>query len=43
VIVAQPRLFGGLVRLVAERHPSFTVHLLTDPPVAGALALAREL
>jgi N-acetylglucosamine kinase-like BadF-type ATPase len=43
VIVGQPRLFGGLVRLVAERHPSFTVHLLTDPPVAGALALAREL
>lgn len=43
VIVGQPRLFGALARLVAERHPDYTVHLLTDPPVAGALALAREL
>jgi N-acetylglucosamine kinase-like BadF-type ATPase len=43
VIVGQPRLFGALVRLVGERHPAFTVHLLTDPPVAGAVALAREL
>jgi N-acetylglucosamine kinase-like BadF-type ATPase len=43
VIVGQPRLFGALVRLVGERHPSFAVHLLTDPPVAGAIALAREL
>lgn len=43
VIVGQPRLFGALVRLVGERHPGFTVHLLTDPPVVGAVALAREL
>ncbi|HWM34606.1 MAG TPA: BadF/BadG/BcrA/BcrD ATPase family protein [Pseudolysinimonas sp.] len=43
VIVGQPRLFSALVRLVGERHPSFTVHLLTEPPVAGALALARQL
>jgi len=43
VIVGQPRLYGALARLVAERHPSLTTHLLTDPPVAGAVALAREL
>lgn len=43
VIVGQPRLLGAVRRLVGERHPAFTVHLLTEPPVAGAVALAREL
>jgi N-acetylglucosamine kinase-like BadF-type ATPase len=43
VIVGQPRLHHAVARLIGERHPSFAVHLLTDPPVAGALALAREL
>lgn len=43
VIVAQPRLFAALARLLAERHPELTLHLLTEPPVAGAVALAREL
>ena len=43
VIVGQPRLSDAVRRLVTERHPSFTVHLLIDPPVVGALALAREL
>lgn len=43
VIVGQPRLYSGLQRLIAERHRGYTVHLLTDPPVAGAVALAREL
>lgn len=43
VIVGQPRLYNALTRLVGERHPEFSVHLLTDPPVVGAVALAREL
>lgn len=43
VIVSQPRLFDGLVSGVAVRHPGLRVVLLTDPPVLGALALARRL
>lgn len=43
VIVNQPRLFDGLVSGVAGRHPELSVVLLTDPPVLGALALARRL
>lgn len=43
VIVHQPRLFGGFSALVAQRQPRLAVHLLTDPPVRGALALARRL
>lgn len=43
VIANQPRLFAGVQRLVAARHPSFTVHLLDRDPVEGALALARRL
>ncbi len=42
VIVNQPRLFDGLVELVALRHPHLTVHLLDRSPVEGALALARR-
>lgn len=43
VVVGQPRLFDALVRGVAASHPQFDVVLLTDPPVVGALALARQL
>lgn len=42
VIVNQPRLFDGLVELVALRHPELTVHLLDRAPVEGAIALARR-
>lgn len=43
VIVGQPRLYDSLVRGVAATHPQLDVVLLTDPPVVGALALARNL
>jgi N-acetylglucosamine kinase-like BadF-type ATPase len=43
VIVGQPRLFDALVRGVAATHPQLEVVLLTEPPVVGALALARRL
>ncbi|GAA2090310.1 BadF/BadG/BcrA/BcrD ATPase family protein [Pseudolysinimonas kribbensis] len=43
VIVNQPRLADGLARIVGERHPAFRVRLLTEPPVVGALAIARRL
>ncbi|GAA1923887.1 BadF/BadG/BcrA/BcrD ATPase family protein [Microbacterium aoyamense] len=43
VISHQPRLFDAVRAGVAERHPDFAVHLLTRPPVVGALALARTL
>jgi N-acetylglucosamine kinase-like BadF-type ATPase len=43
VITSRPRLYDAFVREVAARHPEITVHLLTGPPAAGALALARRL
>ncbi|CAN5244534.1 BadF/BadG/BcrA/BcrD ATPase family protein [soil metagenome] len=43
VVVGQPRLFDALVRGVAATQPQLDVVLLTDPPVVGALALARQL
>jgi N-acetylglucosamine kinase-like BadF-type ATPase len=43
VIVNQPRLFDALSRGLAQRHPQLSVVLLTDPPVLGALELARRL
>ncbi|MCU1578035.1 MAG: hypothetical protein JWP19_239 [Rhodoglobus sp.] len=43
VIVNQPRLFAALGRGLAVRHPELELVLLTDPPVLGALALARRL
>ena len=43
VITRQPRLFDAVRAGVVARHPDFTVHRLTRPPVAGALALARTL
>ena len=42
VIVNQSRLFDAFSERVAARHPQLTVHLLTVPPVEGALALARR-
>ena len=43
VIVGQPRLFDGLVLGLATAQPQLDVVLLIDPPVVGALALARRL
>lgn len=43
VIVNQSRLYEAFVARVAKRHPELTVHLLTEPPVVGAIALARRL
>ena len=43
VIVNQPRLFAAFAAAVAAQHPELVVHLLREPPVTGALALARSL
>jgi N-acetylglucosamine kinase-like BadF-type ATPase len=43
VIVRQPRLATSLRRRLANEHPALTLHLLSHPPVTGALALARSL
>jgi N-acetylglucosamine kinase-like BadF-type ATPase len=43
VIVNQPMLADELAQIVGERHPGFRVRLLTEPPVVGALAIARRL
>ena len=43
VIVNQPRLADAVASRVGERHPGFRLQLLTDPPVVGALAIARRL
>ena len=43
VVVGQPRLYDAFVEAVALRHPSLDVHLLTAPPVEGAVALARRM
>ncbi len=43
VVVGQPRLYDAFVARVAQRHPALTVHLLTAPPVEGAVALARRM
>jgi N-acetylglucosamine kinase-like BadF-type ATPase len=43
VIVGQPRLYEALERGLAAAHPDLELVLLTDPPVVGALALARRL
>ncbi len=42
VITRQPRLYDAFAGWVALRHPSLEVHLLTAPPVEGAVALARR-
>lgn len=43
VISNQPRLHAEFTALVQLAHPELRVHLLHEAPVAGALALAREL
>ncbi len=42
VIVHQPRLMDAFRVLLAAAQPGLVAHLLTDPPVLGALALARQ-
>lgn len=43
VIAGQPMLADALRRRLAERHPDLAMHVLREPPVAGALRLARAL
>lgn len=43
VIAGQPRLRDALAAELAVRQPQLRLHILTDPPVRGALALARTL
>jgi glucosamine kinase len=43
VITNQPRLYDAFVRQVEGLGRDLSVHLLTVPPVVGALALARRL
>lgn len=43
VVSNQPRLFAALSARVAQAHPSLTVVLLGDAPVAGGVALARRV
>jgi N-acetylglucosamine kinase-like BadF-type ATPase len=43
VISRQPRLFRAFQSALAEIQPALTLTLLTEPPVVGALALAKEL
>jgi N-acetylglucosamine kinase-like BadF-type ATPase len=41
VVVAQPLLYDAFAAALSERLPGSTLHLLTEPPVSGAVALAR--
>lgn len=43
VIAGQPRLAEGLRERLAARHPELELVILREPPVAGALAIARRL
>lgn len=43
VIVNQPRLFAALSARIGAAHPSLSVVLLGDSPVAGGVELARRL
>jgi N-acetylglucosamine kinase-like BadF-type ATPase len=43
VVVAQPLLFDAFADALRVRVASSSLHLLTDAPVAGAVALARGL
>ncbi len=43
VITNQPRLEAAFRARVRAEHPRLTVELLAEPPVAGAVALARRL
>ena len=42
VIVHQPRLFDRFLIGLGDAHPELTTSLLTEPPVVGALVLARR-
>jgi N-acetylglucosamine kinase-like BadF-type ATPase len=42
VILRQPLLATGFRTLLADAHPDLKLRLLEVPPVAGAIALARE-
>ncbi|MBD8556016.1 N-acetylglucosamine kinase [Rhizobium sp. CFBP 8762] len=43
VITKQPALFKAFRAALADQSPDCTLTLLTEPPVSGALALARTL
>ncbi|WP_034383943.1 BadF/BadG/BcrA/BcrD ATPase family protein [Herbidospora cretacea] len=43
VMTGQPELFSAFRDAVTRDHPGLTVHLLSEPPVTGAVALARRL
>lgn len=43
VIAGQPRLAEGLRERLSARHPELELVILREPPVAGALAIARRL
>ncbi len=43
VMTGQPDLFSAFRDAVTRDHPELTVHLLSEPPVTGAVALARRL
>jgi len=43
VITSQPRLEAAFAGALRDTDPGLTVHVLRDPPVNGALALARKL
>lgn len=43
VIVNQPRLLDAFRRCVAENDQNASVHVLREPPVAGAVMLARSV
>jgi N-acetylglucosamine kinase-like BadF-type ATPase len=42
VIVRQPRLMDAFRTALAREQPDLVAHLLSGPPVLGALALARQ-
>lgn len=43
VIIGQPRLARAFRARIATTHPNVEITLLTEPPVVGAVALARRL
>lgn len=43
VIVGQPRLAVAFENRIAATHPELRITLLTEPPVAGAVVLARRM
>jgi N-acetylglucosamine kinase-like BadF-type ATPase len=43
VIVRQPRLADAFGDQLSRRHPGMELRILTEDPVAGAVALARRL